>query len=747
MTVFSTFDTDLEGWTSTGGSLNWEPGGYITGIEGGSGVWQYIAPTAYLGDIGAYYGGTLSFDLSQPSQSSQFDDVDITLIGGGMTLVMDFPNNPDTSFTSYSVDLELGGGWRVGSASGRIATETEIRMVLGDLTSLQIRGEFVNGTTDDASSLDNVFLEFGEVTPPPDEGLRIESHFDTGLEGWSFIADVREFRYVADGGNPGGYAEAVDFTTGEVWYWVAPATYLGDRADFHGGTLSFDLRQSSLSSQFDADDVILIGGGLTLALNISHPDTDWTPYTLFLDARSDWRIGTEDGPVATDAEILMVLGDLQAMHIRGEYISGSDTGGLDNVVMAVDSTVRLFTDTEHTVLVGSYPTLANALLSAEDGEAIVIYGQPVETLPATVTHNDLTIETPFGYIGSLLLSGNAERLTLAGEGDMAVQGSASDDSVTGAQGNDTLIGGDGHDTLYGGAGNDSLLGEDGDDLLAAGDGHDYIEGWTGNDQLYGSIGNDTILGGPGADVIGGGLGDDSLDGGSGDDAVWTAEGNDIAYGGADNDTLGGASGNDTLYGGGGDDQIWGATDDDLVFGDAGNDTLGGYLGNDTLFGGWGSDQMWGSDGLDELFGEGGDDQVGGGVGNDLVDGGLGHDSLYGGLGDDAVFGGDGDDLIYGAAGDDYLVGGTGHDTIYAGPGNDTVAYESGADELHFFSAAQDRLELDDALWGGGLTAAQVVSTFGSTVGSDFVLDFGGGDTVTFVGLGGVTGLESQIDIL
>ena len=47
-------------------------------------------------------------------------------------------------------------------------------------------------------------------------------------------------------------------------------------------------------------------------------------------------------------------------------------------------------------------------------------GQPVETLPATVTHNDLTIETPFGYIGSLLLSGNAERLTLAGEGDESV---------------------------------------------------------------------------------------------------------------------------------------------------------------------------------------------------------------------------------------------------------------------------------------------------------------------------------------
>jgi hypothetical protein len=67
--------------------------------------------------------------------------------------------------------------------------------------------------------------------------------------------------------------------------------------------------------------------------------------------------------------------------------------------------------------------------------------------------------------------------------------------------------------------------------------------------------------------------------------------------------------------------------------------------------------------------------------------------------------------------------------------------------LQFFSATQDRLYLDDGLWSGTLTAAEVVSQFGSTVGSDFVLDFGGGNTVTLVGLGGVTGFESQIDIV
>ncbi len=290
-----------------------------------------------------------------------------------------------------------------------------------------------------------------------------------------------------------------------------------------------------------------------------------------------------------------------------------------------------------------------------------------------------------------------------------------------------------------GNGNDQVIGNQVANLIRT------AGGW---DTIFAGEGNDTVLAGAGNDILGAGTGNDSLVGGDGHDQIWSAAGNDIAQGGNGNDTIGGFSGDDSLDGGAGNDELWGSTGNDTANGGFGDDTIGGFDGNDSLNGGAGNDELWGASGNDTANGGDGNDQIGGGTANDRVEGGGGNDSLYGGLGGDTVIGGLGDDLIFGAAGNDSLIGWTGDDTIFAGAGNDTVHYADGhgADELQFFSATDDRLELDDALWGGGLTAAQVVSTFGSTVGADFVLDFGGGNTVTFIGLGGVTGLESQIDI-
>lgn len=304
----------------------------------------------------------------------------------------------------------------------------------------------------------------------------------------------------------------------------------------------------------------------------------------------------------------------------------------------------------------------------------------------------------------------------------------------------------GSDTLSGGLGNDTLIAGAGDDLAYAGAGEDSLDGGDGNDTLYGAGDNDTLSGGNGADLLGGGPGDDSLMGGAGDDALWASDGNDTILGGDGADSMGGGQGDDSIEGGAGADELWGSFGNDTLLGGDGDDLLGGFDGNDSLEGGAGNDEIWGASGTDILRGGDDNDQIGGGAENDRVFGDAGNDSLYGGLGDDTVFGGSGDDLIFGAAGNDSLYGDVGDDTIFAGPGNDTVAYDAGADELQFFSVTQDRLQLDSDLWGGGLTSAQVVAQFGGAVGADFVLDFGGGNSLTLVGQGSVTGLESQIDI-
>ncbi len=324
-----------------------------------------------------------------------------------------------------------------------------------------------------------------------------------------------------------------------------------------------------------------------------------------------------------------------------------------------------------------------------------------------------------------------------------VEGSDVNDDVN------VVTGTDDGETLSGTVNDDSISAGGGNDLAFAGTGDDTLLGEGGNDTLYGGAGNDVLQGGAGNDLLGGAGGADTMDGGAGNDAIWTAAGNDSAFGGTGDDTLGGAAGDDTLGGGDGEDEIWGADGNDSLSGGADNDTIGGATGNDAVSAGDGADEVWGAAGNDSLLGDGGNDQIGGGLDDDVIDGGAGDDLIFGGLGNDTVDGGAGNDTLYGAAGNDSLSGGAGDDLLFVGPGADVVVFGDGdgADEIQFFSLTEDRIEFDDALWTGTLTATQVVSQFGSVSGSDFVFTFDGGETLTLTDRGTATNLETQIDIV
>ena len=67
-----------------------------------------------------------------------------------------------------------------------------------------------------------------------------------------------------------------------------------------------------------------------------------------------------------------------------------------------------------------------------------------------------------------------------------------------------------------------------------------------------------------------------------------------------------------------------------------------------------------------------------------------------------------------------------------------------ADRVNDFTDDVDTLVFDDALWGGGLTASQVVSGYASVVGGDVVFDFGSGNTVTLAGFASLGPLSDDI---
>lgn len=245
---------------------------------------------------------------------------------------------------------------------------------------------------------------------------------------------------------------------------------------------------------------------------------------------------------------------------------------------------------------------------------------------------------------------------------------------------------------------------------------------------FGGAGDDFLVGTPNADYMAGFAGNDTIMALEGDDNIIAGEGLDSVQGQEGNDTINGGDGDDWLSGGVGDDKVWGLTGSDFILGDSGDDSLGGGIGDDTINGGdgadwlWGGaddDRLWGSDGADKIEGKEGADALGGGEGNDTIDGGDGNDKLWGGAGDDDLTGGLGADVF----------------AFNTGFGNDTV---------NDFLSGTDTLSLDQDLWGGGLTAEQVTSTYAAVSGADVVFDFGGGNEFMLVGVSSTAGLEGDI---
>lgn len=259
-----------------------------------------------------------------------------------------------------------------------------------------------------------------------------------------------------------------------------------------------------------------------------------------------------------------------------------------------------------------------------------------------------------------------------------------------------------------------------------------VGGLTGNMAIARGTIIEELFTGTGADDVTGNNADNLIRTFAGDDTISSGGGKDRVFGGNGNDIIRGNGGHDKLFGGSGRDELFGGNGRDILRGGSGNDTLEGGKHNDKLFGGGGRDILRGDAGNDRL------------VGNN------GNDKLFGGGGRDNLIGGNGNDVLNGGGGRDRLVGGSGDDTARGGNGADTFVFSDGHDGFtirDFSFSDNDRLELDDSLWNGSLTARQVVNTYGTVVNGDMVLDFGGGDVIVLEGITSARQLANYIDIV
>lgn len=369
----------------------------------------------------------------------------------------------------------------------------------------------------------------------------------------------------------------------------------------------------------------------------------------------------------------------------------------------------------------------------------------------TGTAGDDYLRATFGAVRLLGQAGN-DTLQGSGVGD-TLEGGAGNDEILAGGGNDLVYGGTGRDyvtlgygddrysdapemgpagadTIYGGAGRDHIHSGAGPDLIYGDPGNDTLYGAEGHDQIHGEEGDDVLWGGRGYDSIRAGAGNDRVNGGEHADLVWLGAGNDIYddtpdQGPAHADTIHGEDGHDRIHGGGGPDRIYGGSGIDTLWGGNGHDLVDGGSEVDFIYGGLGLDRLYGGSGNDRVYGGIARDIAWLGSGSDYYEdtteqGAAGSDTVYGEEGHDRIHGGGGPDLLYGGAGNDAILGEMGHDSLYGGGGQDLLWGGIGADVFIFaggesgravigdFTPGLDRIGLDDALWAGNRSPAQLL---------------------------------------
>lgn len=155
----------------------------------------------------------------------------------------------------------------------------------------------------------------------------ISSSFDAGAEGWTAL-DAVGFDYHSSfqstGGNPGGFLDGLETDpAGGTGYFIAPSKYLGNLSSFAGGSLGYDFKVIQGTSYFNDADVIISNGSTSVSWisNINPVGLGWTPFQVQLTSANF-------GP-----NLASVLSNVTELQIRGEFISGPEEEGLDNVLL------------------------------------------------------------------------------------------------------------------------------------------------------------------------------------------------------------------------------------------------------------------------------------------------------------------------------------------------------------------------------------------------------------------------------
>ena len=153
-------------WSSTGGN----PGGYIKETDISIGAWGWQAPAEFKGDLSAYFGCYLVFDLIEDSHAGVMNNYyDVMFFNNaGDTMVFNYPDlNVANSWVNKIVPLTDVAGWKYGESiagGAPAATAAQILAILSDVSKIRIKAEY-SGLTYETNGLDNVLMSCGLLLP------------------------------------------------------------------------------------------------------------------------------------------------------------------------------------------------------------------------------------------------------------------------------------------------------------------------------------------------------------------------------------------------------------------------------------------------------------------------------------------------------------------------------------------------------------------------------------------------------
>lgn len=167
----------------------------------------------------------------------------------------------------------------------------------------------------------------------------ITSTFDTGADGWKFgsylgFSGISVTHNAADGliSHAHGFGD---------FGFLAPLEYLGEKSEFIGGSLSFDLSSSRVTYEHRPLVALVGGNGQTIFSRWSGaPGQGLTNFTVGLTAANFYTGGSETmSGAVSESKFQAIMSDLETVQIWGDWSNNFENVKLDNVLL--DSTAAV----------------------------------------------------------------------------------------------------------------------------------------------------------------------------------------------------------------------------------------------------------------------------------------------------------------------------------------------------------------------------------------------------------------------